>query len=74
MNRLVLAMLPLLLAAEGCSVVLEPGEAQCETTADCEARGFAGSVCTNSVCEKAPVPVVDPVWGCLGNVVEPMPD
>ncbi len=72
MNRLVFVMLPLLLAAEGCSVVLAPGEAQCETTADCEARGFAGAVCTNSVCEK--VEVIDPVWGCLGNVVEPMPD
>ncbi len=65
-------MLPLLLAAEGCSVVLQPGEAQCETTADCEARGFAGSICTANVCEKAQV--IDPVWGCLGNVVEPVPD
>lgn len=62
-------MLPLLLAVAGCSIVLEPGEAQCETTPDCEARGFAGAVCTNNVCEKA-----DPVWGCLGHVVEPVPD
>ena len=72
MNRLAFLLLPLLLAAEGCSVVLTPGETQCETTADCEARGFSGAICASNVCEKAPV--VDPVWGCLGSVVEAMPD
>jgi hypothetical protein len=71
-NRQALLLLPLLLAAEGCSVVLAPGEAQCETTADCTARGFADAICTSNVCEKAPV--IDPVWGCLGSVVEAMPD
>lgn len=70
MHRLAVLMLPLLLAAGGCSVVLDPGESQCETTPDCAARGFADAVCTNSVCEKR----VDPVWGCLGSVVEPVPD
>ena len=72
MNRLALLLLPLLLAAEGCSVVLSPGEVQCETTADCATRGFADAICTSNVCEKAPV--IDPVWGCLGSVVEPVPD
>jgi hypothetical protein len=71
-NRLLPALLPLLLAASGCTVVLSPGEAQCETTKDCEARGFTGAVCNVGVCEKAPV--VDEVWGCLGHVVEPTPD
>ena len=72
MNRQALLLLPLLLAAEGCSVVLAPGEVQCETAADCTARGFADAVCTSNVCEHAPV--IDPVWGCLGSVVEAMPD
>jgi len=71
-NRLVLAMLPLLLSTVGCTVLLTPGEAQCETAKDCEGRGFAGAVCVKGVCEEAPV--VDPVWGCLGDVVEPVPD
>ena len=62
-------MLPMLLATGGCTVLLAPGEKQCETEKDCEARGFAGAVCTAGVCEKG-----DPVWGCLGHVVEPMPD
>lgn len=72
MSRLVLVLLPLLFAAEGCSVVLDPGESQCDTTPDCAARGFADSRCTNHVCEK--MVAVDPVWGCLGSVVEPVPD
>ncbi|MFT3772364.1 MAG: hypothetical protein QM820_43780 [Minicystis sp.] len=73
MNRSALAILPLLLVANaGCTVLLSPGEAQCETAKDCEARGFSGAVCTEGVCE-APV-VVDEVWGCLGHVTEPKPD
>lgn len=70
-SRLVLVLLPLLVAAGGCSVVLDPGESQCDTTPDCAARGFADATCTNHVCEKV---AVDPVWGCLGSVVEPVPD
>jgi hypothetical protein len=62
----------MVLALSGCTVLLKPGESQCETVADCEARGFKGAVCTDGVCEKATV--VDPVWGCLGHVVEPTPD
>ena len=73
MNRPSLAILPLFLAAGGCTVVLSPGEAQCEKAADCASRGFEGAVCTENVCVKPP-PVVDPVWGCLGHVVEPVPD
>lgn len=73
MKRSVLATVPLLLATgvatAGCTVLLDPGQQQCQTTSDCTARGFAGAVCTANVCEK-----VDPVWGCLGNVVEQVPD
>jgi hypothetical protein len=69
-NRVVAAMLPLLLAT-GCTVVLAPGEQQCKATSDCDARGFSGATCAAGVCEKA---AVDPVWGCLGHVVEPVPD
>lgn len=72
MNWFVLATLPMCLAAAGCTIALEPGEPQCETTKDCDARGFSGAMCVNQVCEAAPV--VDPIWGCLGNVVEPVPD
>ena len=73
MNRPTLAILPLFLAAGGCTVVLSPGETQCEKAADCAARGFAGAVCVEHVCTTPPG-VVDPVWGCLGHVVEPLPD
>jgi len=63
-----LATLPLL---GGCSIVLAPGETQCSVAADCQARGFAGAACSDAgVCQMP----VDPVWGCLGNVVEPVPD
>jgi hypothetical protein len=68
-NRLVLVTLPALFGATSCTVVLEPGETQCETAKDCEARGFSGAECTDNVCVQ-----VDPVWGCLGHVVEPVPD
>lgn len=75
MNRLVWPILPLLLGAQGCTVVLKPGEAQCETAADCGARGFATAACVEQVCVQPDAAVaVDPVWGCLGNVVEPTPD
>ena len=67
MTRLVPATLPLLLATGGCTVLLDPGEAQCQTATDCAARGFMSAACTNNVC-------VDGVWGCLGKVVEPTPD
>jgi hypothetical protein len=52
----------------GCSVILHPGEQQCQVDKDCAARGFAGAVCMGGVCE---MPAVDPVWGCLGHLVQP---
>jgi hypothetical protein len=72
-TRIALALLPMLLANAACSVVLSPGEAQCETTADCTARGFPSTaVCQASVC--AMVQAVDPIWGCLADVPNPTPD
>lgn len=72
MNRLVVALLPLLCAIQGCTVVLDPSEDQCSTVVDCENRGFSDASCVEQVCvENA---VVDPVWGCLGDVTEPVPD
>lgn len=68
-----MAILPFLLAAGGCTAIVAPGETQCDKAADCAARGFAGAVCTDHVCAGVPV-AVDPVWGCLGHVVEPLPD
>lgn len=63
----------LLAAAPGCSVALGGEEAQCETDADCEARGgdFAGSICVEGLCEEEPEPV-DPKWGCIGKVEPPV--
>jgi hypothetical protein len=74
MDRLVPAIVSACLASTGCTVVLDPAEAQCETTADCTNRGFKGAVCTKNVCEAVPPPPPDPTWGCLGHVVAPTPD
>lgn len=96
MNRVAIALLPMLLACGGCSVILQPGESQCQTTKDCEARGFAGAVCKEGLCTTqcqsdqdcadlgltghtcksgaCEEPPPDPIWGCLGSVVEPIAD
>lgn len=67
--------MPLLWGASACTVVLSPGEPQCESDADCAARGFEGSSCVDEVCIGGEgVGGADTVWGCLGNVVEPTPD
>lgn len=72
MNRLALATLPLLIGVQGCTVLLAPGEVQCDSAADCAARGFPEAVCVEQLCVEPPA--ADPVWGCLGHVVEPVPD
>jgi hypothetical protein len=60
--------------AVGCTVVLSPGEEQCEAADDCAARGFADATCENNTCVAAAEVVVDPVWGCLGEVEKPTVD
>ncbi|MFS8066796.1 MAG: hypothetical protein ACMG6S_10530 [Byssovorax sp.] len=67
------ALAAVFLASTGCSVLLKADAEQCETDADCAARGaeFAGTVCLERVCQPK-VEVVDPKWGCLGNVAPPM--
>lgn len=60
-------------------MVLSPDESQCEAAADCASRGFGDSAtCVDGVCVDGAGGGggggVDPVWGCLGNVVEPTPD
>ena len=61
--------MPLLWGAQACTVVLSPGEPQCEADADCAAR------CVDEVGVGGDgVGGGDTVWGCLGNVVEPTPD
>jgi hypothetical protein len=67
-------ILLLLLGSAGCSIVLKPGEAQCDTDADCSSRGFTSASCVEQVCVQQAAPPADPIWGCLGNVVEPTPD
>lgn len=54
------ALAAVVLASTGCSVVLKADAEQCETDADCAARGaeFACTVCLERVCE-AKVEVVD---------------
>jgi hypothetical protein len=74
MNRLVPAILSTCLASTGCTLLLDAGQVQCETTADCTTRGFMAASCVKNVCEEAPAPPPDPTWGCLGHVVAPVPD
>ena len=44
-----------------CSLTVSSDRVQCQTKADCAARGdaFAGAICVDSVCQ------IDPAWGCL---------
>lgn len=72
MSRLLVIASGVLLA-QACSVIVEGDEAQCSTDMDCVARGFSEGTCVEQVCVEPEV-VDDPVWGCLGNVVEPKPD
>lgn len=84
MKRLLLALLASLPLGPlaGCSVVLSPGEEQCEAVADCAGRGFANASCVEGVCVDLASTgpggsgggPADPAWACLGNVVEPEPD
>lgn len=55
----------------GCNALVSTDVDQCASDADCEARGFADSLCEDSVCVEKPE---DPIWGCLGDVVEPVAD
>lgn len=74
MDRVARGLLPLFIALSGCTFVLSPDEAQCEVDADCADRGFAGATCVDGICSAGTGGGGDPVWGCLGNVVEPTPD
>jgi hypothetical protein len=66
--RWLLALAP---AVVGCNAIVSPDVDQCATDDDCEARGFSGALCEDAVCVEPPE---DPIWGCLGDVVEPTPD
>jgi len=46
-----------------CSLTVDADRVQCQTKADCTARGgaFAGAICVDSVCQ------VDPAWACLSS-------
>jgi hypothetical protein len=62
-----------------CSVVLEPSEDQCQNADDCKARGYATAQCVGNVCVDPNAGGGgqgggDPIWGCVGNVIEPTPD
>lgn len=48
-------------ALSACTVVVDSDRVQCKTDRDCTSRGpaYAGSVCTQSVCQP------DPTWSCL---------
>jgi hypothetical protein len=75
MVRYAPAILSVALAATGCTALLDPGQQQCETTADCAGHGATPLACMANVCvtvDAAAPP--DPIWGCLGNVVAPTPD
>lgn len=57
-----LTMLAMLCAAtSACSVYVDGGREQCKKDIDCEALGYAGYLCQESMC-KAPI---DQTWACL---------
>lgn len=58
------------LLLSSCSLVVPADGQQCETIDDCVMRGFVDATCEEQVCVERPV---DPVWGCLGMIEEPMP-
>jgi hypothetical protein len=72
-HRGFLALFPLAWLVTSCSVALSPGEEQCDATEDCAARGFKDATCKKNVCVARTHPV-DPIWGCLGNLTEPVAD
>lgn len=74
MDRLALWLLPLLASFTGCTFVLSPDEAQCDVDADCSDRGFADATCVEGLCTAGTGGGSDLVWGCLGNVQEPVAD
>ena len=53
-------------------MLVSAAEEQCASDEDCTARGFENASCVDQLCVE--VVVEDPIWGCLGNVVEPTPD
>ena len=67
-----------------CSLLLDTSKEQCSIDEDCAHFG-ASLKCVNRTCQQgdltdsqspdvqADTTPVDPVWGCLGNVVTPMP-
>jgi hypothetical protein len=64
----------LTLLAQGCTALVSAGEEQCASDGDCTSRGFANAACVEQVCVEREGVVDDPIWGCLGNVVEPEAD
>jgi len=53
-------------------VIVSAAENQCASADDCTDRGFANAACVDQVCVEDVAQ--DPIWGCLGNVVEPTAD
>ena len=54
-------------------MIVSGSEEQCGSDDDCSARGFENATCADGVCVKKAAEE-DPIWGCLGHVVEPVPD
>ena len=64
-----------------CSLAFELDREQCETSADCEAAGFADATCVDKVCAPSAVEggggsgggePVDPRWSCLAAFEPPL--
>lgn len=55
----------------GCTVVVAGDDVQCQTDADCGARGFGDASCVDQVCTIA---AGGTMWGCLGNIEDVIPD
>lgn len=54
-------------ASSACSAYVDSGREQCKQNEDCDALGYVGYECKESMCQAA-APPVDPTWACLDAV------
>lgn len=67
-RQLVFAASAGLASVPACSFMMDADKNQCESDADCEARGFEGAVCVDNACQPSSTSAR---WACLGRVKWP---
>jgi hypothetical protein len=55
------------LVMAGCTLSVDANRKQCSVDGDCADRGFAETVCIDSLCRTAPPPPPPPEWSCINN-------